>query len=387
MEYLIIIAVIVCCIIAATSKNKQSGAGSGSTTAVSQNTSFQIKVDKTSQVLENQTFNVFKVGIKGNLTVPFPNYPAVFVTLMFDTTDGTKKPVVSSVDAFRTADNVFFAHIPKPTPIPYQQTLINNWVDIVTIPIDVLVFPKKGNRKLEFTVKVMDCVNPTKTIAESSVSMNYENSKPGYEEIISNTAELEILTVKLAVNISGIDGDFEAREVDIIKDWIKKKTTKVDGSIDTARQSELNGIMQNTIDEVLSGNKPDLEKICQDVNRVADLAKKYETLDLLLKIAAADDTYNENEHQMIDTIANKLDVNMDKFRSISEKIVPVSIRENIDDIDKLLGIDPSMTVEKKREHLRKEYRKWNQRVVSQDPKIRKQAEEMLDIIAKERSKL
>ena len=69
-----------------------------------------------------------------------------------------------------------------------------------------------------------------------------------------------------------------------------------------------------------------------------------------------------------------------------EKIIPVDMHETAD-IETLLGITSDMSQEKAREHLNKEYAKWNSRVTNSDPKIQSQADQMLRLIAEARTQL
>jgi len=52
----------------------------------------------------------------------------------------------------------------------------------------------------------------------------------------------------------------------------------------------------------------------------------------------------------------------------------------------VLGITPGMDKEEIKKTLNKEYRKWNARVSSDDPAIRKRAEQMVEHIAEVRKK-
>jgi len=55
------------------------------------------------------------------------------------------------------------------------------------------------------------------------------------------------------------------------------------------------------------------------------------------------------------------------------------------DIETILGISSDMSKEKVRQHLNKEYSKWNSRVTNADPDIQNQADQMLNLIAEARN--
>lgn len=110
-------------------------------------------------------------------------------------------------------------------------------------------------------------------------------------------------------------------------------------------------------------------------------------MELIIKIAAVDKEYKKDEEELINSIANNLEIKMDTFRKLTDKHVAVKFYEDLNNVNDLLGLKDDMSDEEKKAHLRKEYRKWNQRVANSDPKVREQAGEMLKIIAEERSKL
>ena len=54
-------------------------------------------------------------------------------------------------------------------------------------------------------------------------------------------------------------------------------------------------------------------------------------------------------------------------------------------LDFVLGVNPDMSKSEALQRLNDEYRKWNSRVTNSDPEIRKQADSMLDLLARTRA--
>jgi hypothetical protein len=52
-----------------------------------------------------------------------------------------------------------------------------------------------------------------------------------------------------------------------------------------------------------------------------------------------------------------------------------------------LGITPNMTLVEKKKVLREQYQLWSKKITSSDEKVRRNAESMIEKIAKERAKL
>ncbi len=69
-----------------------------------------------------------------------------------------------------------------------------------------------------------------------------------------------------------------------------------------------------------------------------------------------------------------------------EKTLPVTMHTSPANEENLLGINPDMAEKEIKRILREQYQKWNARVASTDPKIRAQAEEMIQLIAEAKKK-
>ena len=87
---------------------------------------------------------------------------------------------------------------------------------------------------------------------------------------------------------------------------------------------------------------------------------------------------------LLKKLADLLEVDADRFRSMMEKIIPAGMHED-GDVEIALGVTSDMSNEQTRRHLNKEYLKWNARVTSSNPKIQNQADYMLKFIAEVRT--
>lgn len=381
MEWLIVIGIIIAIVVCVVSNKKNKGNTNNSPYVPGK--PFYISVNTEKKNVQGTSLEVFTIKGRGQITAPFTNYPVIFVTTITDVTDKENKPIISTVGEFRIKDNMFFAHTSGVIPIPYMQSEFRNWIDLLVVPIDLLVFPRGGMRKLKFKVTIAGI----KVLAEVSQTITYNNQKPGYEELIDEIKKIEDVTVKISVHMCGVDGDFDDSETKIIKDWIEKKAKNLDGSVDHDKKTRLTEILNETIQDVKERGAEDLLRICDEINEVSSAAYKYEIIDLLIKITSADGVYKKEEQDLINKIASKLEINMERVRSMIDKMIDITTYEGNTDIDSQLGLKDNMTVEEKKKQLREEYRKWNQQAASNDEKIRKQANEMLEIIAKKRAEL
>ena len=333
---------------------------------------------------DNNETAVFQPKLCGPLKNTYTRNISFFVNLLDVTED--EVPVICAIPHFQYEDSVMFFYQSPYEEISYTNAEFKDFVTLINIPIESLVFPKKGKRKLKFEVGVQD-TNGT-ILNSATETITYENTNKGYIENREEIEEVEGLVLKLAIYVSGVDQEFNENEVAIINKYIDVKSKLNDGSNNSEKKAKFKKIIKETIIELRrTPNNFSLIQLTNLIHEKADVAIKYEAIEMLLKIVAVDGTYSKEEYSAINTIADKIGLNLEKVRAMSEKIVPVSIFEEEPEFDKLLGLNASMTIEEKKKHLREEYRKWNQRVTSSDLKIRHQATKMLEIIAQERAKL
>jgi hypothetical protein len=272
------------------------------------------------------------------------------------------------------------------TQINYYDAYFEKEVEIVNIPLEFLVFPYSGNRKLKLIVSIFN--NKMEIIQQGEKDIQIQINNSGYEEKLEKILKGDQLMIKSAVILSSVDGEFDQAEIDLIRNKIIQKSKDIDGNIDYKKKEKLEKILKESIRFVNSGiDKKTVENLCLDIKENTDISYKYKIIEFLLELAAVDNSYNEKESEFFKYISNNIGININRFNNIKEKIVPISIIDNIESPEKLLGLNEDMTILEKKNHLRKEFQKWNRRVNHKDKKIRQQASDMLDIIADERNKL
>jgi len=116
------------------------------------------------------------------------------------------------------------------------------------------------------------------------------------------------------------------------------------------------------------------------VLEITPVAECYDILELCLRVPQVDGLAAAEELELLKKLAEWLEVDADRFRSMVEKILPVGMHE-AEDMEVILGVTPDMSRDQAREHLNRQYRKWNARVTSPDPQVQTQADKMLRFIA------
>ena len=349
----------------------------------STNQPFKAEVVLGKKTFGDTTFEVFQISIVGLVSVPYDNYPIRHSVSAVDVTDGESYPILCPLEALQSDGKPWFEFVSKQESMPYKVSRLARPITILAVPTDPLVFPYRGLRQIKFTVSILHGFRNT-VICSSTCSIRHRATEIGYMEAVDNLLLASELAVKLAMAVSAVDGQADAKEGEVVREWIQAQISAAADGDET--KERLNDAAKEAFATINSGRTLDIADICTKLKDVATSALKYDILELCIKVVGADDRAQASEFEIINKIAKLLEIDMDKYRSMVEKIIPIHIIE-VEDAERLLAMPADATTEQKKEILRKEYRKWNSRITHSDPKIREQAEKMLEIIALERSKL
>lgn len=345
---------------------------------------FGVYVEETEDEINKIKFPIIKVSVSGLINNKETIRVKHFVSLS-DVTDGVM-PVISLLDSFQYDESGAFYFESEVYQLFFFNAYFNSDLVILKIPIDFLVFPKRGYRELKITAGFTD-ENGTILVSDSD-TIGFDSKKNGYIDLDQDVKQAKEHVLKLAVLVTGADGKIDPAEVEIVKEYRNLISLDKHGKVDLESNRNLDKIMRETIVEMTT--KPVIEQIdrlCNYLKDKADNSIRYEALELLLRISAVDGKYDKKEYEMVKRIANKLEIDDVLFQKTSDRLISVTDLE-MDIADaQLVGLNDSMSVEEKKAHLRNEYKKWSQRVTNKDEKIRNQANSMLEIIASERAKL
>jgi hypothetical protein len=223
--------------------------------------------------------------------------------------------------------------------IPGTDFVISDWLDVTTIPTDLLQFPAKGNRTLQF-VTTLTSHGTSNELASASVSLDYRNDNLGYADAKENAERTKVLTLQLA------------------------------DAVCTGK----------------NGREPDIDAICSEMASIATIVDIYHAMELCLKTVADAGTTRRHQTELISRIADALAVDENRFRALSQKILPLGMHEERD-LEFIFGITADMTPQEERNRLRDEYQKWNTRVNHPDGDVQAQADQMLALIAEATDRL
>lgn len=326
--------------------------------------------------------NFFILKIEGTLAAPSDDYKVKTIIEIFDTTDEIEKIIYTNEETYSDGnDGVFF--IERESTIPYEITSFDNNM-AEQIFIDSLILPKKGERKLYFKYSIIDGTTGKK-IRVLFKSRTHYNSMDGYEDAQEKRPTIERLMIKMAFVMSSID----ASERQVISN-MGRRMVEEDYPEDEREKNKkrLNNYIISAY-EAAKDKKLNAQEILNEVNILCTMDVKYLMFDTCLDVAAADGVADKYELELAYYIAEKLDLDPKEYTKMIEKKLPITIH-NKDEIEhtfeKGLGIISSMSNQEINEILKKEFKKWNQRVAHVDPSKREQAEKMLHKISELRKK-
>jgi hypothetical protein len=220
-------------------------------------------------------------------------------------------------------------------------------------------------------------------LACAKCSFNYGNQDLGYIDLHENVKRTKNLAVTLAFAVSAADRKLYDCEVEIIKSWARNNLDYAHSSDKDRRKLEK--ALDKTVAFFSNGNQLDAYKICKEIVEIVPLSERYDILDLCLHVVQANGVAAAEEMVLMKHFAEWLEVDMDRFRDMVEKILPVDMHEATDQ-EVILGLSADMSKEKTRQQLNREYNKWNSRVTNPDPAIQHQADQMLRLIAEARAR-
>ena len=355
------------------------------------NTVFQTYVHEEMKDFGELALPVFTVEMQGPVPAPVNNCPVIKTITLFDITKGEEdqQPVLCSLDNLQYQDTVAFFSA-SPDVLPYTMSLLQNWQPLLSVPIETLTFPARGRRRLRFTV-VISAAGSNSILARGTFDLLYMNEKPGYVDSQKSRLRAAELAVKLAVSVSAVDGSFAGTEGRVVKNWIQKRIASTPANKQEDVKKKLNDAVESAMFAAGKCDPGDILHLCRELIDMhpipADsMGDKYDVLELCLNVASADGTAKGVEMDLVHALADMMGVDKERFRTMTEKILPVDIMET-EDTAKLLGLDPSWSREKKRKHLRSENRKWRALATHKDKKKQEQARKMQELIAQEMAKL
>ncbi|HOK65849.1 MAG TPA: hypothetical protein PK054_11655 [Anaerohalosphaeraceae bacterium] len=314
--------------------------------------------------------DVLKIQIQGAIRAPYPNCDTDLLIQLTDATDKqtAAKPVLCRRPEWSSDGTPAHQYRFHNGILPARVSVLKDWVTITEIGAWELVFPRRGPAVLECEVTVLDKMTG-KVLASARNQVPLLSEHFGYEEIqqqrLAKQQAMRHITAAVwqmtAPNPTGKE---------ILERWLQER------KLPPAEQME-----------PLSGEQAAalVQDACEQLAGYAEPAECCSILEICMRIAACGSGIPQPLLNLLQTIAAKLEIPKNRWEALVQKYLSRQA-EHIQDPMLLLGLHEGMTGSQILEKLTSEYRKWNARVTHPDPAVRKQADQMLNLIAQCRSR-
>ena len=276
------------------------------------------------------------------------------------------------------------------------------WSDMFFFPKVLLVPAYRGKRKIEFVLNVTSI--DTKFLkgeiktkkkenlyfqTNTEIEINYE--EPGYSEIAEFEEDVTKNIIQLGMALAYSENKMEQQSLDVIKNWINNeimwKNILLDEEQAKENKMKYSFLMNNTY-QLLKDKRLSMSNIIKELNNKTNLTKKYETINLLLNIAGADDKLSLAEDKLLNKTAAALELDLERFQKMKTSTIAniETVEGDEENEDTIFNFTPGMTDEDKCKKLRIEYTRWNRQTNNSNEKIRLQAKKMTELTANLRKK-
>ncbi|UCF42421.1 MAG: TerB family tellurite resistance protein [Planctomycetota bacterium] len=330
----------------------------------------------------NWLSDAFGVEICGSIHAPSDMHNTAVRVFIKDVTDGAGKAgeVRARVQRQQIEESSVFCYTAELGKLPTADSTWSDWISVAQIPVEWLEFARKGDRKLQFIV-VMISAETGGQLDCARCYFTYENFARGYLDLQDNVQRAKTLAVALGFAVSAADKKVHDAEVALIREWAGANID-LSGAPEKARR-KFKKALDKTIKFFRKGNQINPYKICREIVEIAPVAERYDILEFCMWVARANGVAATEEVALLRDIADWLELDGERFRTMMGKILPVGMHE-VEDAEAILGVRSDMSEEETRGRLTEEYRKWNARVTNFDPEVQSQADQMLRFIAEAR---
>ena len=366
----------------------------------------QTRVVEDEVEFEGRKLSVFKVEIKGFVarlgTAP-PNQ-GLICTYIFDQTNGKKMyeeswPILASFDSWSEPGTSLFKTQNFEVNGLDNGYHFTDWATLFVIPKDVLNHPYKGKRTLGFITYVTDTLakfqygsleNRESILNVHQSQLTYNFDEIGYKESIENRPRIIELSIQLALKVASMDSNIDQDEINEVKNWIGIKVEKDNFGNEEkilAEKSQFGKYLQDATSYAEKNSISQIE-ITKELNDKASKQQKYDALELMLDVMTSDSDASAEEMSIIDDVVKLLNLDPNTYKELRQsrltKVENISTNQSAD--ESIFGIDNSMSNEEICSKLADQYEEWSQRLALPDKATSKRAKEMSDKIIDLRKK-
>lgn len=339
---------------------------------------FQIRLKTDIKNIGGKKITIIYVKGQGILPVRKDDSSTITYQLtVWDITGGRKSPVLCFMPGFQR-NGLYF--LEKIIPVPYERTVIKEWVDLGFVFPEVCVFPKSKNRDIEVHMSLLNSFGAV--VRTYSSKTQFYNEHKGYEEIKEDKIKILKIKIQILVKIAMADGKFDDKE----RYFLSKKIEEF--LEEFLKNDEKNDFIKEIMElSYRDSSDKSLYSLLSFFNEETTKAEKYNLIKTCVEMMCIDKEINEKELEVIDKISDYLNLDYKKINELKDIHILKGSHFKCSTPESVLGISSSWSYTHIHSHLRKEFVKWNSRMQNcSDKKEREHIQYMLDLISEMRLK-
>lgn len=312
-----------------------------------------------------------EVLIRGRVPVSYPQDIGVLVTLE-DVSDGKPSPVFCPVGSLSDPLTHHYRHYRSLGRISPGLYLLD-WCPIGVIPLVFSVTPCSGTRRLSIRCRCIPSafeklplsdhriVHGVVCEARTLCSANFPTT--GYLEVADKRRDGMVATVELALACACADGAVDQRELRVIHRWMTACLAERNEDSPAELAKLKTGLNEAMKAGVRGGG--DIGAITSRIGKLSLPAVSQAALSLCVEVIAADGELHPKELESVRGIAKGLGLDYDQLQSLLDKqFVNSAVTSAQENLEAIVGVDPSWDKDRIRKHLANQFMKWNSRAPS-----------------------
>jgi hypothetical protein len=328
--------------------------------------------------------SLFLVWVRGYLQAPDAT-PAFLRVMIFDKEIGEGAPVFTQNSDQQADNGPAFLCIRSVGYTSGNRIYLGDWTSPgIPVVIDSLVGPIGGKRELHLDVQMLQADGHIFWRAEVPFTAELDF---GYRDVDDRRAANQALSIQLAVAVASASDGIHDAEIDAINTWIKKNIEGLEGEEKTKLKKALIASLRLAQQRAEAGTLP-ISKLITKLKNEGTRSGRMMAVELCFSVMAADGIASADELETVNKIASKLEVDPQLLSSARDKSLSGLSGGAVNTRDRyaILGIDTSADPATIRTQLSALYKKWSSRATTlTDPAKRKEAEDMLRLIAEVRA--
>jgi len=347
-------------------------------------TSFSAKLDPVAGDDGKPIPGLLLLWVRGDLKAP-DSTPAAIRATIYDSEAGPEKPVATHNSKQQANDSPVFLAVQL---VPYSygnRIILPDWTSTgIPVILDSLIGPRGGDRRMLLQVEVIqaDGYKIWRGGVPFTVNLDF-----GYEDRDERFATNLALSVQLAVAVAVANEGIHENELATIKAWIKTNTEEIDAEEKSKRRRTLVATLQTAQQRAMAGELQISELIAK-LKLEGTRSGRMMAVELCYAVMAADGVASADELETVNKIAEELEVNAQLLSAARDKSLSGLSGGAVGSRDRyaILGINKDAPPDETRVQLSALYKKWSSRATTlTDPAKRKEAEDMLRLIAEIRA--